>query len=72
MTNPRTRSHLVRTLLLTALLLGTVPAHDASAKESEGWAEGVPYLTDYDEAIKAARESGRMLLIYNGWKREGI
>ena len=72
MTNPRMLRSLLRTMVLVALLVGTVPMHEASAKDSEGWAEGVPYLTDYDEAIKAARESGRMLLIYNGWKREGI
>jgi len=72
MTNRRTRSYAMRTLLLVAMLVGAAPASDVAAKDGEGWAEGVPYLTDYDDAIKAARESGRMLLIYNGWKREGI
>ena len=57
--------------IVLAIVCGA-PAQDAAAKDAPTWAEGVPYLTDYEDAIKQVRETGRMLLIYNGWKREGI
>ena len=41
-------------------------------KGKQTWGDGVPYTTDWEEAIKAARESGKMLLIYNGWEREKV
>ena len=65
--------HRHRTLILASLLLGfALSAPLAEAKDKQEWAEGIPYLTDYDDAIALAKESGRMLLIYNGWERPNI
>jgi hypothetical protein len=62
-----------RLLAMAALMLflGTA-APRADAKDKQEWAEGIPYVTDYDEAIGMAKESGRMLLIYNGWEKPNI
>ena len=65
--------HRRRTLALSALALALVIAVPrAEAKDKQEWADGIPYVTDYDEAIGMAKESGRMLLIYNGWERPNI
>ena len=64
-----------RTLLTAALLGLAVAAASPTFGKDEGaklWADGVPYTTDYDAAIKEARETGKMLLVYNGWEREKI
>ena len=60
-------------VLLIALLwsMGVSPLA-AAADEKKEWGPGVPYTTDFELAIRMARESGRMLFIYNGWEREGI
>ena len=50
------------------LLLFPLPAL-AGGQE---WVEGVPYTTDYKAAIKEARTTGKLLLIYNGWQREKV
>ena len=65
--------HRDRMLIVLGLLIGfALPAPLADAKDKQEWAEGIPYVTDYDEALAMAKESGRMLLIYNGWDRPNI
>ncbi len=48
----------------------------AALAASSAWADGAPgeveWLTDYPAAIQRAQETGRLLLIYNGWSREGV
>ena len=56
-------------LVVNAMLCGGL---SPAAAEGTQWAEGVPYHTDYEQAIKQANETGRILLIYNGWKGDGI
>ena len=41
------------------------------AKQDE-WVSGVSYTTDWKQAIKTVKQTGKMLFIYNGWKRSGI
>jgi len=56
------------TLLLLALstvVAGARPADDQ-------WADGVAYTTDWDDALSQVRESGKLLMIYNGWERPDI
>ena len=36
------------------------------------WAKGVPFTTDWDKAIKEIRNTGKILLVYNGWEREKV
>ena len=55
--------------LIAALI---VPALGRAPDDDDVWAKGIPYTTKWDEAIKQARESGKMLFIYNGWQRPGI
>jgi hypothetical protein len=66
----------VKTLLImrpvVALALASPACLAQKKRADESWAEGVAYTTDWKIAIKSARESGRMLLIYNGWQRSGI
>ena len=54
--------------LATLLFLGTT----AIAAEKKEWAPGVPYTTDWKAAIKQAHNTGKILVIYNGWQREKI
>jgi hypothetical protein len=56
-------------LLLAALTAGGLSR--TGAEEKAEWAAGVPYHTDYEAAIKQANETGRILLIYNGWQGDG-
>ncbi|MCA9322911.1 MAG: hypothetical protein KDB53_19375 [Planctomycetes bacterium] len=60
--------HLALTVLIAAALIGPVFAQ----KKDGQWADDISYTTDWDGAIKAVQESGKMLFIYNGWKNEGI
>lgn len=55
---------------VTATLL--VLAAAAPAADEKAWAEGVPYTTVWKDAIRLARNTGRILFIYNGWQREKI
>ena len=57
----------MRTALLTLLLSAT-----AWAADKKEWAPGVAYTTDWKSAIKEARNTGKILFIYNGWQREKI
>lgn len=67
------RSRRLHALFLAAVGLALLaPGPQVSAKGDQQWAEGIPYVTDYDEAIAMAKESGRMLLIYNGWEKPNI
>ena len=54
---------------LLCMLLLTAPTLSADKKE---WAEGISYTTDWKAAIKEAKNTGKMILIYNGWQREKI
>ena len=36
------------------------------------WAKDVPYTTDWKEAIQEARNTGKILFIYNGWEGDKI
>ncbi len=55
----------MRILILAAL------AALAHAADKE-WAEGVPFTTDWNAAIKEARTTGKLLFIYNGWERPDV
>lgn len=61
-----------RLLAWTVLGILLTSASPALAKAGGEWAKGVPYHVSYEDAIKEAKESGRILLIYNGWERAGI
>lgn len=54
------------------LAASLLPLASIGADEKKEWGKGVPYTTDFELAIRMARESGKMLFIYNGWEREGI
>ena len=58
-------------IIVSTLLALVAPAASAQKKGPE-WAKGVPYTTDWDEAIKQVKETGKMLFIYNGWERAKI
>ena len=54
-------------IVVTLLIVGTpTPAKDAE------WAKGVSYTTDWAQAIKEVKQSGKMLFVVNGWERSGI
>jgi hypothetical protein len=42
------------------------------AGEGKEWAKGIPFTTDWKEAIQEARNTGKVLFIYNGWEGERI
>jgi len=73
---------MLRTLAVaaTAAALSCLLAQDLLAqkrtkgknKNASEWVDGIAYTTDWKTAIKAAQQSGKMLFIYNGWKRKGI
>ncbi len=66
---------MIRSLLVLSLLALPSFSSEVLAQKQRGdqaWAKGVAYTTNWKEAIKSARESGKMLLIYNGWQRSGI
>lgn len=44
----------------------------AGDKDRSEWGDGVPYVTDWEAAIKQAKNTGKILFIYNGWERPGI
>ena len=65
--------------MLLLAVAATAPDFAPEARASSGrqdkgheWAKGVPYLTDFDAAIKQAKETGRILFIYNGWEGPNI
>lgn len=35
------------------------------------WAKGIPWITDWKDAIAKVRATGKMLFIYNGWPEKG-
>ena len=39
---------------------------------SEEWAKGIKIHTSWEDAIKECRSTGKLLFIYNGWKREKV
>jgi len=53
----------------TLLILAALAQAGADGKE---WAEGVPFTTDWNAAIKEAKNTGRIPFIYNGWERPDI
>lgn len=59
-------------VLVTALAcIGSAVGPSTAGPDGE-WAKGIPYTTDWKAAIRDVRQTGRMLLIYNGWQRSGI
>ena len=62
----------MKRLSLTAITLALLLAAGLSPAAAGEWAEGIPFHTDYEQAIKQANETGRILLIYNGWQGDGI
>ncbi len=55
------------------LTLAFVASVDTPTFAGDGeWAPGVSYTTDWKAAIKEARQTGKILLIYNGWERRKI
>jgi hypothetical protein len=58
----------MRTLILVTLAALAY----AGDKDKKEWAEDVPYGTDWEAAIKEARNTGKILFIYNGWERPDI
>ncbi len=55
----------------TSILL-VLAALVRAGDEGKEWAEGVPLMTDWNAAIKEAKNTGRILFIYNGWERPDI
>jgi hypothetical protein len=53
-------------------LLALLALAGLAAAADKEWAQGVPFTTDWDAAIKEARNTGRILLIYNGWERPDV
>lgn len=58
-------------LAVGAALYVSGPVEAKDDKKAQ-WGEGVPFLTEWDDAIKEVRESGKMLFVYNGWERPDI
>ena len=58
--------------LLAVALAAAVQVAEAKDEKKSQWSETVAFETDYEAAIKKARESGKMILIYNGWEREKV
>lgn len=56
-------------LLLASLLLSLIAP---ALRADDEWVKGVTYTTSWDEAIKEVKNTGKMLFIYNGWKREKV
>ena len=54
------------------LLIGLLVALTATPIVAADWVDGVPYTTDWEAAIKQARESGKMIYIYNGWQKDKV
>jgi len=44
----------------------------AFAGDKDEWAPEVPCTTEWKDAIREAKNTGRILFIYNGWQREKI
>ena len=57
--------HALLAILLVSLSTPAVRADDE-------WVKGVSYTTSWDDAIKEVKNTGKMLFIYNGWKREKV
>jgi hypothetical protein len=62
----------VNALCASLLLLGTTPLLSAEKEKSKKPdAPEILWLTDLDKAIAQVQETGKLLLIDNGWEREG-
>ncbi len=67
------RFALLAALAVTGALAAALPAVAKDKDDGKhSWAEGIPFHTDFESAIKEVRETGKMLFIYNGWEREKI
>lgn len=69
---------MLKTLTVILVLAGGVVAFRTLGDRSvlppppeDDLAPGVPVLSDWDEAIREAKEGRRLLLIYDGWDEEG-
>ncbi len=49
-----------------------LPLAALTLQDKSEWAKGVPFTTDWNAAIKEAQESGKMLLVFNGWEKPGV
>ena len=49
----------MKALLSISLLIAALCLATPIAAAEKSWADGVPYTTNWDEAIRQARESGR-------------
>lgn len=58
--------------LMWATLAIAILAGPALSQGKDEWAKGVKFHTKWETAIKEARESGKLLFIYNGWQKKGI
>ena len=58
--------------LPSLFLLAAVGAFAPPLAADGEWVDGVAYTTDWDDAIEEVRETGKILLIYNGWERPDI
>ena len=52
-------------------LLLAVVATGLPQSSNQEWAKGIPFTTSWPDAIKQARETGKMLFIYNGTPKAG-
>lgn len=58
--------------LLWATLAAIILVGSSFGQKNQEWAKGIPFHTKWDTAIKEARETGKLLFIYNGWQNKGI
>lgn len=56
-------------LAALAAVANPVVAKDKTKGE---WGKDIPYFTESEPAIKEAKATGKILLIYNGWERDKI
>ncbi|MFK7743130.1 MAG: hypothetical protein AB8H80_22640 [Planctomycetota bacterium] len=59
--------------VVACFLLAPLPLLVGQAKEAgrHEWVAGVPFHTDWDDAIAEVQKTGKLLFIYNGWPLEG-
>ena len=65
------RNALVLGAALAALIAASHPVV-AKDKTKGEWGKDIPYFTEFEPAIKEAKATGKILLIYNGWERDKI
>ncbi|NNC88538.1 MAG: hypothetical protein HKN82_08795 [Akkermansiaceae bacterium] len=43
---------------------------DLTKERKEQWGEGIPFETEWRDALRDVADSGKMLLVYNGWPHD--